>query len=85
MWRPGPSFFLCPAGSVEYVDRATASRLHTVQESKCMIRHRPPADVLEDLRYALQVMNEAGHLGLDDKYIESLRQTLFRGSPQSEP
>ena len=50
-----------------------------------MIRHRPPADVLEDLRYALQVMNEAGHLGLDDKYIESLRQTLFRGSPQSEP
>jgi hypothetical protein len=43
-----------------------------------MIRHRPPNEVLEDLRYALQVLNEDDHLGLDDKYAETLRRTLFR-------
>ena len=43
-----------------------------------MIRHRPPTEVLENLRYALSVMDEESHLGLGDKYAETVRRTLLR-------
>ena len=43
-----------------------------------MIRHRPPIEVLEDLRYALRVMDEESHLGLDDTYAEIVRGSLLR-------
>ena len=43
-----------------------------------MIRHRPPNEVLEDLRYALRLMDEESHLGLDEKYAETVRRTLLR-------
>jgi len=43
-----------------------------------MIRHRPPNEVLEDLRYALRVMDEESHLGLDHKYAETVRGVLLR-------
>ena len=43
-----------------------------------MIRHRPPSEVLEDLRYALGVMEEQSHLGLDRKHAEIVRGALLR-------
>ena len=42
-----------------------------------MICHRPLTEVLEDLRYALRVMDEETHLGLDGKYADTLRGTLL--------
>ena len=43
-----------------------------------MIRHCPPTEVLQDLRYALGVMEEESHLGLDNKYAETVRAALLR-------
>lgn len=34
--------------------------------------------MLEDLRYALRVMDERSHLGLDHKYAETVRGSLLR-------
>jgi hypothetical protein len=42
-----------------------------------MIRHRPHREVLEDLRYALEVMEENSHLGLDDPAANALRSRLL--------
>ena len=41
-----------------------------------MIRHRPPHEVLEDLRLALAVMEEDSHRGLDSQAAEVLRNRI---------
>ena len=43
-----------------------------------MIRHRPPREVLEDLRFALEAMEENSHLGLDVGAANAVRDTLLR-------
>ncbi len=43
-----------------------------------MIRHRAPDQVLEDLRFALEVMEENSHLGLDHGAANTLRSRLLR-------
>jgi hypothetical protein len=43
-----------------------------------MIESLSPADVASDLRYALEVLNEYEHLGLDDEYADKLRRILVR-------
>lgn len=43
-----------------------------------MIRHRPPREVLEDLRFALDVMEEKSHIGLDDRAADTLRNRILR-------
>ena len=41
-----------------------------------MIRHRPPHEVLEDLRLALAAMEENSHRGLDSQAAEVLRNRI---------
>ena len=41
-----------------------------------MIRHRPPHEVLEDLRLALAAMEEDSHRGLDSQAAEVLRNRI---------
>jgi hypothetical protein len=42
-----------------------------------MIRHRPPHEVLEDLRLALEVMEEKSHAGLDTQAADVLRNRIL--------
>jgi hypothetical protein len=42
-----------------------------------MIRHRPPHEVLEDLQFALEVMEERSHLGLDAEATQILRNKIL--------
>jgi hypothetical protein len=42
-----------------------------------MIRHRPLKEVLEDLRFSLEVLEERSHCGLDGQYAASLRNRLL--------
>lgn len=42
-----------------------------------MIRHRPLKEVLEDLRFSLDVMEENSHFGLDDQFAEVLRNKIL--------
>ena len=42
-----------------------------------MIRHRPAHEVLEDLRFALEVMEEKSHAGLDAQAAEALRNRIL--------
>jgi hypothetical protein len=39
---------------------------------------QPPSDHARDLRYALDVLEEYSHLGLDDEYANKLREILER-------
>jgi hypothetical protein len=41
-------------------------------------------DAAEDLRYALEVMEEYSHLGLDDEYAGKLRDILVRRIEHAE-
>jgi len=41
-----------------------------------MIRHRPPHEILEDLRLALAAMEEDSHRGLDSQAAEVLRNRI---------
>ena len=43
-----------------------------------MIETLSPADVANDLRYALNVLDEYEHLGLDAEYATKLRRILVR-------
>jgi hypothetical protein len=42
-----------------------------------MIRHRPLHEVLRDLRYTLEVMEENSNAGLDDQYAAVLRNRIL--------
>jgi len=42
-----------------------------------MIRHRPLKEVLEDLRFSLEVLEERSHSGLDSEYAEVLRKRIL--------
>jgi hypothetical protein len=42
-----------------------------------MIRHRPLKEVLEDLRFSLEVLEERSNCGLDQQYAETLRNRLL--------
>jgi hypothetical protein len=42
-----------------------------------MIRHRPAAEVLEDLRFALEVMEEKTHSGMDAQSAKVLRNRIL--------
>jgi hypothetical protein len=42
-----------------------------------MIRHRPHSEVLKDLRFALEVMEEKSHLGLEHEAASTLRSRLL--------
>lgn len=42
-----------------------------------MIRHRVTHEVLEDLRFALEVMEEGEHSGLDDHAADVLRNRIL--------
>jgi hypothetical protein len=42
-----------------------------------MIRHRATREVLEDLRFALEVMEESEHSGLDDHAADVLRSRIL--------
>jgi hypothetical protein len=42
-----------------------------------MIRHRPAHEILEDLRFALEVMEEKSHAGMDAKAAETLRNRIL--------
>src|SRR5215472_181782 len=41
-----------------------------------MIRHRPPHEVLEDLQFVLEVMEEKAHSGLDAQAADVLRNGI---------
>ena len=41
-------------------------------------------DAADELRYALEVMEEYSHLGLDDEYASKLRDILVRRIEQAE-
>lgn len=43
-----------------------------------------PRDLAEDLRYALDVMEEYSHLGLDDQHANKLRTILKRNIADAE-
>lgn len=43
-----------------------------------------PRDLAEDLRYALDVMEEYSHLGLDDQHASKLREILQRNIAEAE-
>jgi hypothetical protein len=43
-----------------------------------MIRHRPPHEVLQDLRLALAAMEEDSHRGLDSQAAKTLRGRILR-------
>ena len=43
-----------------------------------MIQTLSPTDVANDLRYALEVLDEYEHLGLDAEYTDRLRKILLR-------
>jgi hypothetical protein len=42
-----------------------------------MIRHRPLKEVLEDLGFSLEVLDERSQCGLDPEYAEILRKRLL--------
>jgi len=42
-----------------------------------MIRHRPPHEVIEDLRFALEVMEEWSHSGRDAQTADVLRNRIL--------
>jgi hypothetical protein len=42
-----------------------------------MIRHRPLIEVVEDLRFALKVMEERSHSGLSHQAAEVLRNRIL--------
>jgi hypothetical protein len=42
------------------------------------------ADLVEDYRYALEVLEENSHLGLDHEFASSLRDTLLRRIDEAE-
>jgi hypothetical protein len=42
-----------------------------------MIRHRPLKEVLEDLRFSLEVLDERSQCGLDTEYAEILRKRVL--------
>jgi hypothetical protein len=42
-----------------------------------MIRHRATREVLEDFRFALEVMEESEHSGLDDHAADVLRSRIL--------
>jgi hypothetical protein len=42
-----------------------------------MIRHRPPNEVIENLRFALNVIVENSHSGLDQQAAETLRNRIL--------
>jgi hypothetical protein len=42
-----------------------------------MIRHRPLNEVLEDLRFSLEVLEERSNCGLDQRYAETVRNRLL--------
>lgn len=43
-----------------------------------------PRDLVKDLRYALDVMEEYSHLGLDDQHAGKLREILQRNIAEAE-
>lgn len=43
-----------------------------------------PRDLADDLRYALDVMEEYSHLGLDDQHASKLREILKRNIADAE-
>ena len=43
-----------------------------------------PRDLAEDLQYALDVMEEYSHLGLDDQHASKLREILQRNIAEAE-
>jgi hypothetical protein len=49
-----------------------------------MIRHRSPQEVLEDLRFALEVMEENSHLGLEKPAADNLRGRILAQIAQVE-
>ena len=49
-----------------------------------MIRHRPLREVLGDLKFALDVMEENSHLGFDDGTASVLRDRLLGQITQIE-
>ena len=44
----------------------------------------PSSDAANELRYALDVMEEYSHLGLDDEYADKLRDILVRRIEEAE-
>ena len=44
----------------------------------------PNSDVATELRYALDVMEEYWHLGLDDEYASKLREILLKHIEEAE-
>jgi hypothetical protein len=44
----------------------------------------PSSDAATELRYALDVMEEYSHLGLDDEYASKLRDILVRRIEEAE-
>ncbi len=44
----------------------------------------PRSDASTELRYALEVMEEYSHLGLDDEYASKLREILLRRIEEAE-
>jgi len=44
----------------------------------------PSSDAANELRYALDVMDEYSHLGLDDEYAGKLRDILVRRIEEAE-
>jgi hypothetical protein len=49
-----------------------------------MLDTRTSSDPATDLRYALDVMEEYSHLGLDDQYATKLRDILLRQISEAE-
>ena len=44
----------------------------------------PNPDAATELRYALEVMDEYSHLGLDDEYASKLREILLKHIEEAE-
>ena len=51
---------------------------------RALVDINPGTDARTELRYALEVMEEYSHLGLDDEYAGKLREILLRRIEQAE-
>lgn len=54
------------------------------REGRASVEPLQRSDAATELRYALDVMEEYSHLGLDDEYTEKLREILLRRIDEAE-
>jgi hypothetical protein len=62
----------------------TDKAMETTEYNRAMTYSIPNPDVVTELRYALDVMEEYSHLGLDNEAADKLRRILLRRIDEAE-